>query len=393
IQEIEVAGSFRRRRETIGDLDILVTSPTPEQVMARFTEYPDVKRVVSRGPTRATVRLSGGLQVDLRAVEPDAYGSALQYFTGSQAHSIELRKIAQSKKLKLNEYGVYQGTRRIAGRTEQDVYTALGLDWIAPELREARGEIELARTHRLPALVTLEQIRGDLQMHTDASDGQTAIGPMVDAARALGYAYIAITDHSKRVSMSGLDAAKLRAQWKAIDKANVNSAVRVLKSVEMDILENGQMDLEDDVLAEADYVVATIHYGLKQSEKQITDRLLGAIANRYVDAIGHPTGRVVNGRGSYALDFDVVAKAAAAAGCLLEINGSERMDLPDTLAAAAKAHGVRFVLSTDAHDPRHLGNMRFAVAVARRAGLEAADVLNTRPLPDFLKGLRRAQRR
>jgi DNA polymerase (family 10) len=391
IQEIEVAGSFRRRRETIGDLDILVTSRNPDQVMARFTEYSDVKRVVSQGPTRASVRLSNGLQVDLRAVEPDAYGSALQYFTGSQAHSIELRQIAQAKKLKLNEYGVYEGTRRVAGRTEQDVYAALGVDWIPPELREARGEIELARTHRLPKLVTLEDIRGDLQMHTEASDGQTPIEPMADAARALGYAYIAITDHSKRVSMSGLDAAALRAQWKAIDKLNANSAVRVLKSVEMDILENGDLDFEDDVLAEADYVVATIHYGLKQSERQITDRLLGAIANRYVDAIGHPTGRVVNGREPYALDFDVVAKAAAAAGCLLEINGSERMDLPDTLAAAAKGYGVRFVLSTDAHDPRHLGNMRFAVAVARRAGLEAADVLNTRPLGGFLKGLRRAR--
>ncbi len=391
VQEIEVAGSFRRRRETIGDLDILVTSTAPGEVMARFTKYPDVKRIVSQGPTRATVRLSNGLQVDLRAVEPDAYGSALQYFTGSQAHSIELRKIAQAKKLKLNEYGVYEGTRRVAGRTEQDVYAALGVDWIPPELREARGEIDLARTHRLPALVTLDQIRGDLQMHTDASDGQTSIEPMADAARALGYAYIAITDHSKRVSMSGLDAAKLRAQWKTIDKLNASSAVRVLKSVEMDILENGDLDFEDDVLAEADYVVATIHYGLKQSERQITDRLLGAIANRYVDAIGHPTGRVVNGRESYALDFDVVAKAAAAAGCLLEINGSERMDLPDTLAAAAKSYGARFVLSTDAHDPRQLGNMRFAVAVARRAGLEAADILNTRPLGDFLKGLRRAQ--
>ena len=391
IQQIEVAGSFRRRRETIGDLDILVTSTTPEQAMARFIAYSDVKRVVSQGPTRATVRLSGGLQVDLRAVEPDAYGSALQYFTGSQAHSIELRKIAQAKKFKLNEYGVFAGTRRVAGRTEEDVYAALGLDWIPPELREARGEIELARTHRLPRLVTLEEIRGDLQMHSDASDGQTPIAPLVDAARTLGYAYIAITDHSKRVSMSGLDAAKLRAQWNAIDKLNAGSAVRVLKSVEMDILENGAMDLEDDLLAEADYVVATIHYGLKQSERQITDRLLAAIAHRHVDAIGHPTGRVVNGRGPYAVDFDAVARAAAAAGCLLEINGSERLDLPDTLAAAAKSHGARFVLSTDAHDPRQLGNMRFAVAVARRAGLEAADVLNTRPLSEFLKGLRRAR--
>ncbi len=393
IQQIEVAGSFRRRRETIGDLDILVTSTAPDQAMARFIKYPDVKRVVSQGPTRATVRLSGGLQVDLRAVEPDAYGSALQYFTGSQAHSIELRKIAQAKKFKLNEYGVFEGTRRVAGRTEEEVYGALGLDWIPPELREARGEIELARTHRLPVLVTLEQIRGDLQMHTDASDGQTPIGPMADAAHALGYAYIAITDHSKRVSMSGLDAVKLRAQWQAIDKLNASSAVRVLKSVEMDILESGKLDLDDDVLAEADYVVATIHYGLKQSERQITDRLLGAIANRYVDAIGHPTGRVVNGREPYPLDFDVVARAAAAAGCLLEINGSERLDLPDTLAAAAKAYGARFVLSTDAHDPRQLSNMRFAVAIARRAGLEAADVLNTRPLGDVLKSLRRAQRR
>jgi len=394
IQEIEVAGSFRRRRETIGDLDILVTSTAPEQAMVRFIKYPDVQRVVSQGPTRATVRLSGGLQVDLRAVEPDAYGSALQYFTGSQAHSIELRKIAQAKKFKLNEYGVFEGTRRIAGRTEEEVYAALGLDWIPPELREARGEIELARTHRLPRLVALEEIRGDLQMHSDASDGQTPVAAMADAARALGYAYIAITDHSKRVAMSGLDATGLRAQWKTIDKLNAGgSGFRVLKSVEMDILENGRLDLDDDVLAEADYVVATIHYGLKQSERQITDRLLTAIASPYVDAIGHPTGRIVNGRGPYALDFEVVARAAAAAGCLLEINGSERLDLPDTLAAAAKGYGARFVLSTDAHDPRHLGNMRFAVAVARRAGLEAADVVNTKPLADFLKSLRRAQRR
>src|SRR5258706_5061785 len=369
VQEIEVAGSFRRRRETIGDLDILVTSTTPDAVMARFTKYPDFKRIVSQGPTRATVRLSNGLQVDLRAVEPDAYGSALQYFTGSQAHSIELRKIAQAKKLKLNEYGVYEGTRRVAGRTEQEVYAALGLDWIPPELREARGEIELARTHRLPALVTLEQIRGDLQMHTDASDGQTPIAPMADAARTLGYGYIAITDHSKRVSMSGLDAAKLRAQWKAIDKLNAQSSgVRVLKSVEMDILENGHLDLDDELLAEADYVVATIHYGLKQSERQITDRLLGAVANRHVDAIGHPTGRVVNGRGPYALDFDVVARAAAGARRPLEINGSERLRLPATVAAASRGGRAPVGLATDPHDPPQACYMKVSRAVARLAG-------------------------
>jgi DNA polymerase (family 10) len=229
-------------------------------------------------------------------------------------------------------------------------------------------------------------------MHTDASDGKATLAEMSEAARSLAYAYIAITDHSPRMSMAGQSPAELRAQWKQIDKLNKSMrGFRILKSVEMDILESGKLDLPDDVLAEADYVVATIHYGLKQSERQLTDRLLAAIENRWVDAIGHPTGRIVPVRPSYPLDFDVVAKAAANAKCLLEINGSERLDLPDTLAAAAKAHGVRFVLSTDAHNQRELGFMRFAVAVARRAGLTAPDILNTRPLPDFLTGLRRSR--
>jgi DNA polymerase (family 10) len=231
-------------------------------------------------------------------------------------------------------------------------------------------------------------------MHTDASDGKATMAEMIEAARSLDYAYIAITDHSKRMSMAGLQIDELRAQWKGIDKLNAKlRGFRVLKSVEMDILESGKLDLPDDVLAEADYVVATIHYGLKQPARQLTDRLLAAIENRWVDAIGHPTGRILPNRPSYPLDFDVVAKAAANAKCLLEINGSERLDLPDTLAAAAKSHGVRFVLSTDAHNQRELQFMRFAVAVARRAGLTAADVLNTRPLPEFLQGLRRRRNR
>jgi DNA polymerase (family X) len=394
IDAIEVAGSFRRRKETIRDLDIVVSCANPPAVIARFGKFGDVTHVASQGDTRSTVRLSGGLQVDLRVVEPAAFGAALQYFTGSQAHNIELRKIAQAKKLKLNEYGLYRGNRSIAGRTEQEVYAALGLDWIPPELREDRGEIALAKKHSLPDLISLEQIRGDLQMHTDASDGKGTMAEMVEAARSLGYAYIAITDHSKRMSMAGLQIDELRAQWKQIDTLNSRlRGFRVLKSVEMDILESGKLDLPDDVLAEADYVVATIHYGLKQSEQQLTERLLRAIENRWVDAIGHPTGRRLPSRPSYPLDFDVVATAAARAKCLLEINGSERLDLPDTLAAAAKVHGVRFVLSTDAHIPRELGFMRFAVSVARRAGLTAADVLNTRPLPEFLKGLRRAGNR
>ncbi|MFN2570798.1 MAG: DNA polymerase/3'-5' exonuclease PolX [Gemmatimonadales bacterium] len=394
IEAIEVAGSFRRRRETIGDLDIVVSSADPAPVIARFGTFGDVTHVASQGDTRSTVRLSGGLQVDLRVIEPGCFGAALQYFTGSQAHNIELRKVAQAKKLKLNEYGLYRGAKCIGGRTEEEVYKALGLDWIPPELREGRTEIALAQQHKLPKLVTLEQIRGDLQMHTDASDGKATLGEMVEAARALGYAYIAITDHSPRVSMSGQSPVEIRAQWKSIDGLNARMrGFRVLKSVEMDILESGKLDLPDDLLAEADYVVATIHYGLKQSERQLTDRLLAAIANPWVDAIGHPTGRIVPGRPSYALDFDVVATAAATAGCLLEINGSERLDLPDTLAAAAKAHGARFVLSTDAHNQRELSFMRFAVAVARRAGLGAGDILNTRPTAEFLQGLRRSRNR
>ncbi len=395
IGQIEVAGSYRRRRETIGDLDIVVTSEgknsTP--VMDRFVAYGDVANVISKGETRATVKLRGGLQVDLRAVEPDAYGAALLYFTGSKAHNIDLRKIAQEKSYKLNEYGLFKGTRRAAGKTEEEVYGKLGLDWIPPELREARGEIALAREHRLPHLVEVKDIRGDLQMHTSATDGKGTIEDMAHAARALGYEYIAITDHSKRVTMAlGLDAKRLREQWKAIDAWNASSrGFTILRSVELDILENGKLDLPDDVLADADYVVATIHYGLNQGEKELTRRLVGAAEHPWVDAIGHPTGRLVGKREPYAFDFEALCRACAATGCLLELNGHpERMDLPDTLAAAGKQHGVRFVLSTDSHQPGNLPFMKYAVYLARRAGLEAADTLNTRPLAEFRKGLKRA---
>ena len=396
IAQIEVAGSYRRRRETIGDLDIVVTSEGKDsaKVMDRFVTYGDVAEVISKGETRATVKLRGGLQVDLRAVEPDAYGAALLYFTGSKAHNIELRKIAQEKAYKLNEYGLFKGTRRAAGKTEQEIYTKLGLDWIPPELREARGEIALAREHRLPHLVDVKDIRGDLQMHTSATDGKGTIEDMAHAARALGYQYIAITDHSKRVTMAlGLDAKRLREQWKAVDAWNAKSrGFTILKSVELDILENGKLDLPDDVLAEADYVVATIHYGINQSEQELTRRLVGAAEHAWVDAIGHPTGRLVGKREPYAFDFDALCRACAATGCLLELNGHpERMDLPDTLAAAGKQHGVRFVLSTDSHQPGNLPFMKYAVYLARRAGLEAGDILNTRPLAEFRKGLKRAK--
>jgi len=395
IGHMEVAGSYRRRRETIGDLDIVVTSEGKNSapVMDRFVAYGDVANVISKGETRATVKLRGGLQVDLRAVEPDAYGAALLYFTGSKAHNIDLRKIAQEKSYKLNEYGLFKGTRRAAGKTEEEVYAKLGLDWIPPELREARGEIALAREHRLPHLVEVKDIRGDLQMHTSATDGKGTIEDMAHAARALGYEYIAITDHSKRVTMAlGLDAKRLREQWKAIDAWNASSrGFTILRSVELDILENGKLDLPDDVLADADYVVATIHYGLNQGEKELTRRLVGAAEHPWVDAIGHPTGRLVGKREPYAFDFEALCRACAATGCLLELNGHpERMDLPDTLAAAGKQHGVRFVLSTDSHQPGNLPFMKYAVYLARRAGLEAGDIVNTRPLVAFQAALKRA---
>ena len=397
IRQMEVAGSYRRRRETIGDLDIVVTSEGKNSapVMDRFVAYGDVANVISKGDTRATVKLRGGLQVDLRAVAPDAYGAALLYFTGSKAHNIDLRKIAQEKSYKLNEYGLFKGTRRVAGKTEEEVYAKLGLDWIPPELREARGEIALAREHRLPRLVEVKDIRGDLQMHTSATDGKGTIEDMAHAARALGYEYIAITDHSKRVTMAlGLDAKRLREQWKAIDAWNASSrGFTILRSVELDILENGKLDLPDDVLADADYVVATIHYGLNQGEKELTRRLVGAAEHPWVDAIGHPTGRLVGKREPYAFDFEALCRSCAATGCLLELNGHpERMDLPDTLAAAGKQHGVRFVLSTDSHQPGNLPFMKYAVYLARRAGLEAADILNTRPLNEFRRVLKRGGR-
>ena len=395
VKEIQVAGSYRRRKETIGDLDVLVTCADSARVMDRFVQYGEVAEVVSKGETRSTVKLRGGLQVDVRAVEPAAYGAALQYFTGSKAHNVELRKIAQDRDLKLNEYGLFKGTRRVAGATEAEIYAKLGLDWIPPELREARGEIALAREHRLPKLVELKDVRADLQMHTSATDGQATVDEMARAARALGYEYIAITDHSKRVTMTrGLDPTRLREQWRAIEQWNAaNRGFTILKSVELDILESGQLDLPDDVLADADYVVATIHYGTNQTEAELTRRLVGAAEHPWVDAIGHPTGRLLGKREPYPLDFDALAQAAARSGCLLELNGHpERMDLPDTLAAAAKQHGVRFVLSTDSHQPNNLTFMRYAVDLARRAGLEAHDILSTRPLDEFRHELKRAKR-
>jgi DNA polymerase (family 10) len=393
---LEAAGSFRRRRETVGDLDIVVATRDPATAIRRFVQYPEIETVLAEGETKASVRLRGGPQVDLRVVRPEEFGAALCYFTGSKAHNIELRKIAQAKGLKLSEYGLFRGKRRVAGATEEEVYRKLGLDWIPPELREARGEIELAARHALPDLVAVEDIRGELHAHTDATDGKAPLEDMVDGARRSGYRYLAITDHSKRVTMAmGLDARRLREQWERIDRLNQQlDGFTVLKGVELDILDDGTLDLPDDVLAEADYVVASLHYGASRRAEDNTRRLVAAARHPHVDAIGHPTGRLLGRREAYPLDFDQVVAACADTGCLLELNGSpERMDLPDHLAAAAAEHGVRFVCSTDAHAVSHLGYMRYAVALARRAGLTKEQVANASPLAAFRKSLKRNARR
>jgi DNA polymerase (family 10) len=390
--QIEVAGSFRRRRETVGDLDLLVTCSRCDAVMDRLAAYEGVAEVLARGSTKMTVRLRNGLQMDLRVVPEKSYGAALQYFTGSKTHNIFVRRRAQERGLKINEYGVFRGRKQVAGRTEEEVYKAVGLPWIPPELREARGEIERALEGRLPHLVELNDLRGDLHLHTTATDGRASLEEMVAAAKKRGHSYIAITDHSKRVTMArGLDARRLRQHWQAIDKlADKVRGIHLLKGVELDILEDGSLDLPDDVLRDADWVIASIHYGQKQSRQQITRRLLNAIRNPYVCAIGHPTGRLIGKRPGADVDLETVLNAAADYGCLMELNSQpSRLDLDDVALMAAKERGIRIVVNTDAHAAEELGFLEFGVYQARRAGLEAKDVANTRSWPQLRKLLKR----
>lgn len=392
VQQASVAGSCRRRRDTCADLDVIAAAADSTEVMDALAAHRLVDKVLARGDTKQRVRLFSGMELDLRVVPPESYGAALQYFTGSKEHNIVIRRRAQERGYKLNEYGVYEGDRQIAGATEEDVYAAVGLPWIAPELRENRGEIERAEQGTLPRLIVLEDIKGDLHMHTTATDGTASILEMAEAAKARGLKYIAITDHSKRVTMAnGLDAARLRAHWKEIDKVRREvKGIEILKGVECDILENATLDLPDDVLAEADWVIAVLHYGLKQPREQIMRRLLCAITNPHVDIIGHPSGRMVTRRPGADIDFDVFLKAAADHGVMLEINANpSRADLDDVHAAAAKARGIPIVISTDAHSTSGLDVMEYGIDQARRAGLEKADVANTRTLAQFRKMLKR----
>ncbi len=391
VKQIAAAGSLRRRRETVGDLDVLITAADSAESMDALAEHELVEKVLARGETKQRVRLRSGLEMDLRVVPEESYGAALVYFTGSKAHNIVLRRRAQDRKLKINEYGVYRGEKSVAGRTEEEVYEAVDLPWIPPELREDRREFEWAENGDLPELIELKDIRGDLHMHTTATDGTASIADMAAAAKKRGLKYIAITDHSKRVMMAGgLDAKRLRAHWKEIDKVNAKtSGIEILKGIECDILEDATLDLPDDVLAEADWVIAVLHYGLKQSQAQIHKRLLTAIKNPHVCIIGHPTGRLIGKRPGAEMNMQEILKAAADHGVMMEINAHpSRLDLDDVAAAAAKDLGIPIVISTDAHSTAGLDVMQYGIYQARRAGLEKKDVANTKTWGQFKKLLR-----
>lgn len=381
-----VAGSYRRRRDTVGDLDIVVTATDGSGVGEKLVRYENVTEVLARGPTRTTVVLRSGLQVDVRAVPEESYGAALLYFTGSKPHNIALRALANERGWKLNEYGVFAGQQRIAGSTEEDIYAKLGLAYIPPELREDRGEIESAKVGRLPRLVTAADIRGDLHVHSDWTDGTASIAAMAQAAQAAGYEYMALTDHSRRLAMTnGLDPARLSRQLGVVDSLNKKmDGFTILKGIEVDILKDGRLDLPDSCLEKLDWVVAGVHSFFNLSREAQTDRIVRAIENPYVSALAHPTRRLIGEREPCDLDMDRIMSAARTFGCCLEINSQpDRLDLNDIHARAAKAAGVKLVISTDAHSVTALRFMRFGIDQARRGWIAADDVVNARSLADL----------
>ena len=381
VNRVVVAGSYRRRQETVGDLDILVTCKKGTPVMKAFVEYEAVDAVSSRGTTRSTVVLRSGLQVDLRVVPEISYGAALYYFTGSKAHNVAVRTIAVKKKLKINEYGVFKGKQRVAGRTEEELFKTVGLRYIEPELRENRGEIEAAQKNRLPHLVSLKDIRGDLHAHSSATDGHHSLREMAEAAKSRGYVYLAITDHSKRVTIAhGMDEARLRRQIDAIDRLNATlKGMRILKGVEVDILKDGSLDIRDSVLKRLDVVVGAIHSGFGARRVEQTERIIRAMDNPYFNILAHPTGRLINQRPTYEVDMERVMRAALERGCFLELNAQpDRLDLNDVHCRMAKDLGLKLAIATDAHSTSCLDYMRFGVDQGRRGWLEPGDVLNTR---------------
>jgi DNA polymerase (family 10) len=393
VEDVIVAGSYRRRKETVGDLDILATSEEGAKAIERFVEYEDVEEVISEGKTRSTVVLRSGMQVDLRVVPRDSYGAALFYFTGSKSHNIALRNMALEQDLKINEYGVFKGKDQIAGETEEEIYGVFDLPYIPPELRENRGELEAASKGQLPQIITLEDLRGDLQSHTKASDGNASLKEMAQAAQDRGYEYFAITDHSKYVAVTqGLDAEGLARQIEEIDRLNGElDGIVLLKGVEVDILEDGSLDLVDDILKKLDLTICSIHSKFGLSREKQTERIIRAMDNPYFNILAHPTGRLIGERAPYDVDMERVMEAARERGCFLEINAQpKRLDLDDVYCKMAKEMGVKASISTDAHTVNELDYLRFGVGQARRGWLEAEDVLNTRSWKDLKKLLKRS---
>jgi DNA polymerase (family 10) len=391
IGEVTVAGSYRRRKETVGDIDILLTAAKDSPVMDHFTDYDDVAEVVSKGKTRSTVRLRSGMQVDLRFVPQVSYGAALHYFTGSKAHNIAVRKLGQKKGYKINEYGVFKDDKRIAGTTERAVYAKVGMPFIPPELREDRGELDAARKRKLPELITLDDIRGDLHCHTKATDGRNTIEQMAKAAIECGYDYLAITDHTQHLTVArGLDEKRLRTQMKAIDRLNEKlTDIVLLKSAEVDILEDGNLDLPESVLKDLDFTVCAVHDKFDLPRKKQTERILRAMSNPCFNILAHPSGRLINRREPYSVDLEKLLRAAAECGCAVELNAHpDRLDLNDEGCRMAKDLGVWIAIATDAHRTSDFRYMRYGIDQARRGWLEKADVVNTLPLNRLRKALR-----
>jgi DNA polymerase (family 10) len=394
VKQVELAGSFRRCVETVGDLDALVATGDAPAAIRHFVAYPEADEVLERGRTRAAIRLRSGLRVDLRVLEERSYGAALHYFTGSKAHNIAVRRMGQLRGLKLNEYGVFRGKRWIAGRDEREVFDAVGLPWIPPELRENSGELEAAAAGTLPKLLTLDAIRGDLQSHTTDSDGRDTLREMAEAAEALGYEYLAITDHSPAVRVvGGLDSAGFRRQWRWIDSLNARlKRIRILRGVEVDIHADGSLDLDDRTLAGFDVVLASIHSAFAQPRDVQTRRLLRAMAHPSVDILAHPTARQIGRRSAIDFDLERVLATAVESGVWLEVNAQpERLDLDAAACRRAVALGATFVVGTDAHSTAELRFMRWGVDQARRGWVEGARVANTWPLAKVLRSLRRAR--
>jgi len=382
---VDFAGSLRRMRETIGDIDILVGTDDPDRATEIFVSYPEVESVIAKGPTRSAVRLRSGTQVDLRVVAPKSYGAALQYFTGSKEHNVVLRSMAIEKGLKLNEYGLFKKDTMVpvAGETEESIYKALGVDIMPPEIRENHGEIEAALKHQLPRLVELKDIRGDLHMHTNASDGADLMEAMAEAARGRGYDYIGITDHSVSLHIAnGLDETRLKSNIaRARQISDEMAPFKVMIGAEVEVSEKGELDYPNELLAELDYVIAGVHSRFKMGEAEMTERLLTAISNEHVRILAHPTGRILGQREGYAFDIQKVFQSAKEQKVCMEVSSYiDRLDLPDRLCRTAKEIGVVLAINTDSHGTEHLDYMKYGVATARRGWIGPEQVLNTMSL-------------